>query len=119
MHLRAEFLVQKMPVEKDEVESRRGEIVHGMQKLRNLSIEAKKKIESARQIQNFLKDSDEMVDFLKEKKAQTPLDNFGDELEETKALMRRHQNVERDLVAISGGVGSRFMQLFKVCFRFM
>ena len=101
MHEKADLLIKKMPNEQEKIVERRDEIVAGIQKLRNLSVSAKQKIESAKQIQNFLKDSDEMVDFLKEKKLQMPLDNLGNDLEETKALMRRHQNVERDLVAIS------------------
>ena len=100
----AEFLECRMPQEKDKVLARRDEILEGMKNLHNLSLEAKAKIESAKQIHKFLKDSDEMADFLREKKVQTPLDNLGDDLEETKALQRRHQNVERDLTAISNGV---------------
>ena len=56
----AEVLERRMPQEKENVVARRDEILEGMRNLHNLSLEAKAKIESAKQIQNFLKDSDEV-----------------------------------------------------------
>ena len=56
----AEMLERRMPQEKENVVARRDEILEGMRNLHNLSLEAKAKIESAKQIQNFLKDSDEV-----------------------------------------------------------
>ena len=95
--------LQKHP-EYEKVKERHEEVYAHWEELKVICDEAEEKIFGAKEIQKFFKDSDDMNEFINEKRTQVSTDDYGRDLPSVQACQRRHENLERDLTALNENV---------------
>lgn len=113
--VQAEKLISEDHPDRVIIVTRRNEVESAWEKLKQLTILRQSKLGGAQEIQIFNRDADETIAWILEKDAVIGSDDFGRDLLSVQALQRKHEAVERDLVAIGDKVTNLGQEAERLC----
>ncbi|KAH7638391.1 alpha spectrin [Dermatophagoides farinae] len=97
----ANDLIQKDHPEKEQIAKRAAEIKEAWARLIELRRIREDKLFGAKEIQQFNRDADETISWINEKDAVISPDDYGRDMASVLTLQRKHEGVERELVALA------------------
>ncbi|KAJ8384905.1 hypothetical protein AAFF_G00197130 [Aldrovandia affinis] len=86
------------------------EVNAAWQRLKGLAQQRQGKLYGASEVQRFNRDVDETIGWIKEKEQLMGSDDFGRDLANVQALLRKHEGLERDLAALGDKVNTLGME---------
>lgn len=102
----ASNLIQKDHPEKDQIAKRAAEIREAWLRLIELRRLREEKLFGAKEIQQFNRDADETISWINEKDAIISPDDYGRDMVSVLTLQRKHEGVERELIALGEKVAA-------------
>uniref|UniRef100_A0A668ATS1 Spectrin alpha, non-erythrocytic 1 n=1 Tax=Myripristis murdjan TaxID=586833 RepID=A0A668ATS1_9TELE len=99
-------LTQEAHPELELIVRKQDEVNTAWQRLKGLAQQRQGKLFGAAEVQRFNRDVDETISWIKEKEQLMASDDFGRDLASVQALLRKHEGLERDLVALEDKVNT-------------
>ncbi|XP_064649219.1 spectrin alpha chain-like isoform X2 [Lineus longissimus] len=96
----AEKLLEETHPEEEKIKGKQDEMNEAWERLKNLSRHRQERLFGAHEIQRFNRDVDETNAWINEKDVVLSTDDYGRDLASVQALQRKHEGMERDLVAL-------------------
>ncbi|XP_069119024.1 LOW QUALITY PROTEIN: spectrin beta chain-like [Argopecten irradians] len=99
-------MVEVQHFESEKIKMRLEEINQMWLELKDVTKARQDALAAAKQVHMYGRDADDTLDWIQEKEGLVTKDDFGHDLESVRALLSRHEGLERDLAAISEQVES-------------
>lgn len=96
----AQKLIDDDHPDKELIEKKIDELNNAFQDLKDHAKQKQDKLYGAHETQQYFRDADETLNWIAEKDALLTTDDYGHDLASVQALQRKHEGIERDLVAI-------------------
>ncbi|XP_022904897.1 spectrin alpha chain isoform X1 [Onthophagus taurus] len=111
----ADKLVMEGHPDRETILTRKEELNNAWARLKQLSLMRQEKLFGAHEIQRFNRDADETVAWIAEKDVVLSSDDYGRDLASVQTLQRKHEGVERDLVALEDKVLTLGKEADRLC----